>query len=130
MRRLPLTLCILVVLCSVAAAQNSKRVSQEEQEDYYSKWLKEDVYWIISEEERGIFEDLTTDEEKDSFIESFWFRRDPDPNTSFNEYKEEHYRRIAYANEHFAAGIDGCRNHVAAVGLPEPRHAERRIEAA
>jgi GWxTD domain-containing protein len=73
----------------------------------YRKWLDEDVHWIITDEERSAFTQLSNDEERDQFIEAFWQRRDPTPDTEENEYKEEHYRRIAYANEHFAAGIPG-----------------------
>jgi len=73
----------------------------------YKKWLNEDVVWIITDEERAAFKQLSNDEERDNFIEAFWQRRDPTPDTEENEYKEEHYRRIAYANEHFAAGIPG-----------------------
>jgi GWxTD domain-containing protein len=75
----------------------------------YKKWLDEDVRWIISDEERSAFKQLSNDEERDQFIENFWLRRDPTPDTPENEFKEEHYRRIAYANEHFAAGIQGWR---------------------
>src|SRR5580704_11070568 len=73
----------------------------------YKKWLNEDVVWIISDEERAAFKQLSNDEERDNFIEAFWQRRDPTPDTEENEYKEEHYQRIAYANEHFAAGVPG-----------------------
>jgi GWxTD domain-containing protein len=73
----------------------------------YKKWLNEDVVWIITDEERAAFKQLSNDEERDNFIEAFWQRRDPTPDTEENEYKEEHYRRIAYANEHFAAGVPG-----------------------
>jgi len=73
----------------------------------YKKWLNEDVVWIITDEERAAFKQLSNDEERDNFIEAFWQRRDPTPDTEENEYKEEHYARIAYANEHFAAGIPG-----------------------
>jgi len=73
----------------------------------YRKWLDEDVVWIITDEEKSAFKQLSNDEERDAFIEAFWQRRDPTPDTEENEYKEEHYRRIAYANEHFAAGIPG-----------------------
>jgi len=73
----------------------------------YRKWLDEDVRWIITDEERFAFMQLSNDEERDQFIEAFWQRRDPTPDTEENEFKEEHYRRIAYANEHFAAGIPG-----------------------
>ena len=73
----------------------------------YRKWLDEDVRWIITDQERSAFMQLSNDEERDQFIEAFWQRRDPTPDTEENEFKEEHYRRIAYANEHFAAGIPG-----------------------
>jgi GWxTD domain-containing protein len=73
----------------------------------YKKWLNEDVVWIITDQERSAFKQLSNDEERDNFIEAFWQRRDPTPDTEENEYKEEHYRRIAYTNEHFAAGIPG-----------------------
>ncbi len=73
----------------------------------YRKWLDEDVHWIITDEEKSAFMQLSNDEERDQFIEAFWQRRDPTPDTEENEYKEEHYRRIAYSNEHFAAGIPG-----------------------
>ncbi len=73
----------------------------------YRKWLDEDVRWIITDQEKSAFMQLSNDEERDQFIEAFWQRRDPTPDTEENEFKEEHYRRIAYANEHFAAGIPG-----------------------
>jgi len=76
----------------------------------YKKWLNEDVVWIITDEERAAFKQLSNDEERDNFIEAFWQRRDPTPDTEENEYKEEHYRRIAYANEHFDAGIPGWKS--------------------
>ncbi len=73
----------------------------------YRKWLSEDVTYIITDEERAAFKRLQTDEEREQFIEQFWLRRDPTPDTVENEFKEEHYRRIAYANEHYASGIPG-----------------------
>ena len=73
----------------------------------YKKWLNEDVRWIITPEELTAFKALSNDEERDAFIEQFWQRRDPTPDTEENEFKEEHYRRIAYANEHFSAGRAG-----------------------
>jgi GWxTD domain-containing protein len=73
----------------------------------YKKWLNEDVIYIISDEERDAFKRLSNDEERDNFIEQFWLRRDPTPDTVENEFKEEHYERIAYANEHFPAGVPG-----------------------
>ena len=73
----------------------------------YGKWLREDVAYIITSEERNAFLKLTTDAEREQFIEQFWLRRDPTPGTIENEFKEEHYRRIAYANEHYAAASPG-----------------------
>jgi GWxTD domain-containing protein len=73
----------------------------------YRKWLNEDVTYIITDEERSAFMRLQTDEEREQFIENFWLRRDPSPDTIENEFREEHYRRIAYANEHYASGIPG-----------------------
>jgi len=67
----------------------------------YERWLNEEVVYIISEEERKAFLDLHSDAERGQFIEQFWQRRDPTPGTEKNEFREEHYRRIAYANEHF-----------------------------
>jgi GWxTD domain-containing protein len=88
--------------------QQEKALKQEISK-VYKKWLDEDVRWIISDEERAAFKQLSNDEERDQFIEQFWLRRDPTPDTAENEFKEEHYRRIAYANEHFAAGVPGWR---------------------
>lgn len=70
----------------------------------WQKWLNEDVVYIISKEERAAFESLKTDEARQNFVEQFWAQRDPTPGTPENEYKEEHYRRIAYANDHWAYG--------------------------
>ena len=80
---------------------------RKELETPYKKWLTEDVGYIITDEERTAFKHLNTDEEREQFIEQFWLRRDPTPDTVENEFKEEHYRRIAYANEHYASGIPG-----------------------
>jgi len=89
--------------------ENEKRFKQEVSGSY-KKWLNEDVAYIITDEERAAFKQLSNDEERDNFIEAFWQRRDPTPDTVENEFKEEHYRRIAYANEHYAAGIPGWKS--------------------
>lgn len=85
----------------------SQRSRQEEAVDHFLRWLDEDVSYIISDEERAVFTRLATPEEKESFIEQFWIRRDPDPMSAENEFKIEHYRRIAYANERFSSGFPG-----------------------
>jgi GWxTD domain-containing protein len=80
---------------------------RQELKSTYRVWLNEEVPYIISDDERKAFMSLSNDEERDAFIESFWQRRNPNPDSPENEYREEHYRRIAYANEHFAAGKPG-----------------------
>ncbi len=80
---------------------------RQELKGAFKTWLEQDVSYIISDDERKAFKNLSNDEERESFIESFWQRRNPNPDSPDNEYREEHYRRIAYANEHFAAGKPG-----------------------
>jgi GWxTD domain-containing protein len=98
---------------TVAKPKSAKAIKKDEErlkkelETPYKKWLEEEVNYIISDEERKGFKALNTDEERENFIEQFWLRRDPTPDTEENEYREEHYRRIAYANETFASGIPG-----------------------
>ena len=89
--------------------QLAKKQKQLEKElmGPWKKWLNEDVVYIITDEEKQAFKRLKTDEERQQFVEAFWQRRDPTPDTEENEYKEEHYRRIAYANDHYASGIPG-----------------------
>jgi GWxTD domain-containing protein len=89
-------------------AKNLRKL-QKELDTPYKKWLQEEVPYIISDEERAAFLQLQTNEEREQFIEAFWQRRDPTPDTVENEFKEEHYRRIAYTNERFASGIPGWR---------------------
>jgi GWxTD domain-containing protein len=72
--------------------------------DSYSKWVSEDVVYIIDDAEWAAFQKLTTDEEREHFVEQFWERRNPVPGSAENKFKEEHYRRIAFANKHFATG--------------------------
>ncbi len=84
-----------------------EREMLKELDSAYRQWLEEDVAYIITDEERSAFLRLTTNEEREQFIEQFWLNRDPTPETVENEAREEHYRRIAYANERFASGIPG-----------------------
>ena len=89
----------------------------------YKTWIDQDVRWIITDQELQAFKHLSNDEERDQFIENFWLRRNPNPDSPENEYREEHYARIAYANEHFAAGKPGWktdRGHIyIAYGKPD-----------
>ncbi|HEY6946001.1 MAG TPA: GWxTD domain-containing protein [Candidatus Acidoferrum sp.] len=79
----------------------------KELDNAYKQWLTEDVTYIITPEERNAFLQLDTNEEREQFIEQFWLRRSSNPDLPDNDFKEEHYRRIAYANEHYASGIPG-----------------------
>ena len=102
-------------------AQN--KAMKNELGEYYKKWLDQDVRWIITDTEEQAFKHLTNDEERDQFIENFWLRRNPNPDSPENEYKDEIYSRIEYANEHFAAGKPGWmtdRGHIyIAYGKPD-----------
>jgi GWxTD domain-containing protein len=84
-----------------------KRNQAPELKKAYKDWIEKDVAYIITDEEKKAFKKLATDEEREQFIEAFWRRRDPDPDTDENEYREQYYERIAYANEHFTSGIPG-----------------------
>jgi GWxTD domain-containing protein len=86
--------------------QNAKSLKRE-LETPYKRWLDQDVRWIITDDERKAFTHLSNNEERDQFIEAFWQRRNPNPDSEDNEFKDEHYRRIEYANEHFPAGKPG-----------------------
>jgi len=91
------------------AEKRRQKAIQKELESPYKKWLEEEVPYIITAEERASFKKLSTDDEREQFIENFWERRNPNPGSPENEFKEEYYRRIAYANEHYASGIPGWR---------------------
>src|SRR5258707_4987741 len=88
-------------------AKRKMKRTLKELDSAYRQWLTEDVTYIISPEERNAFLQLDTNEEREQFIEQFWLRRSSNPDLPENDFKEEHYRRIAYANEHFASGIPG-----------------------
>lgn len=89
-------------------SSKARNVKQELKEAY-KKWVNTDVDYIITKEEKKAFYALVTDEERENFIENFWRRRDPNPDTEENEYREEYYERIAYANQHYTSGIPGWR---------------------
>jgi GWxTD domain-containing protein len=85
----------------------AQRAVRQELKGAYKTWLDQDVAYIISDEERKAFKNLSNDEEREAFIEQFWLRRNPNPDSPDNEFREEHYRRIQYANDHYAAGKPG-----------------------
>ena len=86
---------------------DNPRTVKSEPNIAYEKWINEDVGPIATKEEVAAFKKLTTNEERENFIEYFWRRRDSNPETEVNEYREQYYERIAYANEHFASGVPG-----------------------
>jgi GWxTD domain-containing protein len=101
---------------SSANAQDQSPVPQSSRswpdptvKEIYKKWLREDVAWIITDQERIDYTKLSTDKERDDFVVAFWEHRNPTPGSSENKFKAEHYRRLAYANTHFAAGVPGWR---------------------
>lgn len=115
-RNIVFTAVFLSLATSFAVAQKTKptidpsekpRNVKPELKKAYKEWLEKDVAYIITSEEKKAFKQLTTDEERENFIENFWRRRDPDPDTEENEFREEYYERIAYANEQFTSGIPG-----------------------
>ncbi|MDT5294005.1 MAG: hypothetical protein QOJ76_885 [Acidobacteriota bacterium] len=118
-RSLALAFSLLVSASPAVLAQKEKKAAdrqdvperehnvKKERSNMFKKWIDEDVAYIITDEEKKAWKKLQTDEEREQFIEAFWRRRDPDPDTELNEYLEEHYERVAYANQHFASGIPG-----------------------
>lgn len=84
-----------------------QKALRKEMESAYNKWIQQEVPYIITDEERSAFKKLTTDEEREQFVEQFWERRNPNPGSAENEFREEYYRRIAYSNERFASGMPG-----------------------
>ncbi|NWF84273.1 MAG: GWxTD domain-containing protein, partial [Bryobacteraceae bacterium] len=90
-------------------------MAQEQLNTRFGNWLREDVAYIVSDAERIAFLSLQSDAEREHFIEQFWLRRDPSPGTPANEFKEEHYRRIRYANDRFSDGVPGWRTDRARV---------------
>jgi GWxTD domain-containing protein len=100
-----------------------RKALRQELKGQYKTWVDQDVRWIITDQELQAFKSLSNDEERDQFIENFWLRRNPNPDSPENEFREEHYARIAYANEHFAAGKPGWktdRGHIyIAYGKPD-----------
>jgi GWxTD domain-containing protein len=105
MRRILTLLGLALVVCGTLSAQTLKPfrdwLAQSDLKTVYQKWLDEDVAYIITAQESRAFTSLKTDAEREQFIEAFWLRRDPNPETTENEYRAEHYERIAHANQNF-----------------------------
>src|SRR5882724_6808569 len=101
--------------------KKQQKKAKDELSFEFDRFLEEDGKYLLTPDEVAAFRRLGTNEEREQFIENFWRRRNPDPESSTNSFKEEHYRRIAYANEHFASGIPGWktdRGHIYIVWGP------------
>jgi GWxTD domain-containing protein len=110
---LALIVCLLIGFTSAGFAQNKSKSSSTKElikalPEKYKKWIEEEVVYIISPKEKEVFLSLENDRQRDMFIEAFWKQRDPNPDTPENEFKEEHYRRIKYANQHFGKESPGA----------------------
>jgi GWxTD domain-containing protein len=92
-----LAICLVLLLIpSLTQAQSTKNLSPD-----FRHWINEEVNYIITSEEKRQFLSLANDTERENFIKSFWAARNPDPSSENNAYEEEHYRRLAYANQHY-----------------------------
>jgi len=100
---------ICMALTSSIVIVGAQRPAPKDDDDFFKKWLEEDAAYIITKDELAAAKRLTTPEEKDAFIRAFWERRDPTPGTVENEFRDEHYRRVARANEKFTTATDGWR---------------------
>ena len=81
----------------------AQQVAPPEMAGRHRQWLEEDVIYIIAPVEREAFLMLESDEQREAFIEAFWRTRDPTPGTVRNEVREEHVRRLQYANRYLGA---------------------------
>ncbi len=96
---------VMLPTTSILAQAENAQLNPE-----YRKWLSEDVRWIITDQERTSFLHLKNDADRDRFVATFWEQRNPTPGSQSNPFKEEHYRRLAFANQHFAATAPGWRS--------------------
>ena len=123
-----LTFMAIAGVCTFAQSRNAKALPQQDSlpalrtcgipevrdqpryiEHFGNYWLQQDAKYLITDPERNAYKMLSNDEERENFIKNFWYRRDPTPDTIENEFKDEHYRRIVYANQHFAWRVPGWR---------------------
>ena len=103
-------LALVVAVGSPATSAPQKgRYDNLTEEEAAKVWIEEIAQYIATKQEKEIYKSLTTSEERVRFIDTFWAKRDPTPETPENEYKLEHYRRLAYANTFFSAGRPGWR---------------------
>ena len=94
---------LVVLLFAPATVAQDEAASDQVLLPQYQKWLDEDARYIIADQERSEFAKFTNDQQRDEFVERFWEKRNPEPGSSPNVYKEQHYERIRFANSDFSA---------------------------
>ncbi|MDH5385794.1 MAG: GWxTD domain-containing protein [Candidatus Aminicenantes bacterium] len=122
-------LILLLFIFPLLSFTGQDKKSPKDLSPTYRKWLEEEVVYIITPKEKEVFLQLETDRERELFIQGFWKIRDPNPNTPENEFKEEHYNRIKYANQYFGreepgAGWRSAMGRIYII-LGEPGYVER-----
>lgn len=103
-------LVVSIIAAAVLVPGQAQQQARPTADTSFNQWMNEDVFWIITDNERAAFLKLQTDNERQSFIEQFWLRRDPTPDTEVNEYREEHYRRFQWANDRFGGRFAGWKS--------------------
>lgn len=96
--------CYLVALLFFFSLSTQSQAIEKKKGNKYEDWLKKEVKLLLSSGEEKEFETLKTDKEKDKFIELFWAKRDPLPQSKENEFKEEWYKRLEYVNKNLNYG--------------------------
>lgn len=95
----------MVLQARQGLAERHLPIAVETQPTY--EWINGPVSYLVTPHERAVFESLTTNEARGMFIRQFWQRRNPNPGSRVNNFKEEFYRRVQYANAHFAYSHPG-----------------------
>lgn len=124
---------LVVLLFAPATIAQDEAASYQVLPPQYRKWLDEDARYIIADQERSEFAKLTNDQQRDEFVERFWEKRNPEPGSSPNVYKEQHYERIRFAISHFSvldtSGWKTDRGRIYIVFGP-PDHIDQHFSAA
>ncbi len=128
-RKILIYLVLFLLILPLLPFTGQDKKSPKDLGPTYRKWLEEDIVYIITPKEKEVFLQLETDRERNLFMEAFWKYRDPNPNTPENEFKEEHQRRIKYANQYFGkegpgAGWRSAMGRIYII-LGEPGYIER-----
>lgn len=118
-----------IIFLGLSLSINSFPPLVSAKKDKYKIWLNEEVYWIITKEEKEAYKKLKSNKVKEKFIALFWAKRDPTLLTEKNEFKEAYYSRLNYVNLKFTRGEKmGCNTDVGKIliffGLPKERRTD------